>query len=204
MSTRVEAEVGGHALLELLDPADVAVEQVELVLLRADRALDAAERVAGEQLVDAAVGLEELLAGVGEPLAERGRLRGHVVAAAGDDQRRVLRGALGQAGQRGHDPRPHELERSPHLQLLDVLGEVTGCHALVDLFVPGEGGELLDARLHVVAGDPFAGLDRRQIDRDRSRSRRPRSPRWARRFPALLGLEDRDPELALEHDLALG
>jgi hypothetical protein len=34
----------------------------------------------------------------------------------------------------------------------------------VDVLVTGERAELLDARLHVVAGDPLAGGDRRQVD----------------------------------------
>ena len=79
-------------------------EEVEHVLLRADRALDAAQRVAGEQLLDAAERLEQLLAGVGEPLAHRGGLRGDVVAATGHHERGVLGGPLGQPGERGDHP----------------------------------------------------------------------------------------------------
>ena len=67
------------------------------------------------------------------------------------------------------------------LQLLDVLGEVAAGHALVDVLVAGEGGELLDAGLHVVAGDPLPRLDRVEVDRRRPPPRRPRSPRRARR-----------------------
>ena len=52
-----EAEVGEHRLLQPVDGVGVAAEQVELVLLGADRALDAPQRVAGEQVVDPVVGL---------------------------------------------------------------------------------------------------------------------------------------------------
>ena len=34
----------------------------------------------------------------------------------------------------------------------------------MDVLVPGERAELLDARLHVVAGDPLAGGDRVEVD----------------------------------------
>jgi hypothetical protein len=57
-----------------------------------------------------------------------------------------------------------ELERAPHLQLLDVLGEVPAGHALVHMLVAGEGVELLDAGLDVVAGDALTRSDRRQVD----------------------------------------
>ena len=146
-------------------------------------------------------GLQQLLAGVGEPLAEGGGLGGHVVAAAGHDQVGVLGGQLGQAGQRRHHPAPHQDQRGADLELLDVLGEVPGGHALVDVLVAGEGGELLDAGLHVVAGDPLAGLDRLEVDLvdhllvGLDGLRRHVDPELA------LGLEHGDPEPALEHDL---
>ena len=50
-------------------------------------------------------------------------------------------------------------QRQPDLQLLDVLGEVAAGQALVHVLVPGQGVELLDARLDVVPGDPLAGGD---------------------------------------------
>ena len=52
----------------------------------------------------------------------------------------------------------------PHLQLLDVLGEVARRHPGVDPLVAGQGRELLDARLHVVAGDPLPSLDAGEVD----------------------------------------
>ena len=74
----------------------------------------------------------------------------------------------------------------------------------MDVLVPRQGGELLDAGLHVVAGDPLArgdgvevhllddrlvGLDDAVGDVDAE---------------VALGLQHRDPELALEDDLVLG
>ena len=55
--------------------------------------------------------------------------------AAGHHQRRVLRGQLAEAGERGDHPDADELERLADLQLLDVLGEVAAGHALVDVLV---------------------------------------------------------------------
>ena len=57
----------------------------------------------------------------------------------------------------------HEDQPLADLQLLDVLGEVARGHALVDLLVAGEVVELLDARLHIVAGDFFPRHDRGRI-----------------------------------------
>ena len=50
------------------------------------------------------------------------------------------------------------------LQLLDVLGQITACHALVHMFVAGESVEFLNAGLDVVARHPFAGADGLQVD----------------------------------------
>ena len=91
----------GDPLLEGGQLVGVAAEQVELVLRRADRALDAAQRVAGDQLLEALEGDQQLLGRRGEPLAERGGLRGDVVRATGDDEVIVLRGEGGQADERG-------------------------------------------------------------------------------------------------------
>ena len=66
----------------------------------------------------------------------------------------------GQMDQRRDDPGADEPERAEHLVLLDVLGEVAAGHALVHVLMPGQRVELFDARLHVVPGDPLAGLDR--------------------------------------------
>jgi hypothetical protein len=109
--------------------------------------------------------LEQLLTGVREPLAERRGLRRHVVGTAGHDEVAVLGGAFGQERERGHAPVADQLEGAADLQLLDVLGQVTRGHALVDVLVAGERAELLDAGLHVVAGDPLTGSDGGEVDR---------------------------------------
>jgi hypothetical protein len=107
-----EPEVGRDPVLELVEPVEVAAEQVEHVLLGADRPLDAAQRVAGEELLDPAGGLQQLLPRVGEPLAERGRLGRDVVAAAGEDQRGVLGRPVGEQRQRAtHRSRTCSRER---------------------------------------------------------------------------------------------
>ena len=73
--------------------------------------------------------------------------------------------------------------RVADLELLDVLGQVARRHALVDVLVAGEGGELLDAGLDVVAGAAAPGPRSNRGRRRRAPSRRPRSPRRARSTP---------------------
>ena len=82
VSTLLEPEVLGHPPLQLGDLRRVPAEQVELVGGGADRALDAAQRIALHQIVESLVRDEQLLRGAREPLAERGRLRRHVVRTA--------------------------------------------------------------------------------------------------------------------------
>ncbi len=93
---------------------------------------------------------------------------------------------------------------APDLQLLDVLGEVAAGHALVHVLVAGQGVELLDAGLDVVAGHPLAGGDGGQVD--------------LIEYPLVIGdgrfrdvhtqfplrAQHREPQSALGHDLRLG
>ena len=109
----------GDDLLESVDQRGVA-EQIEQVLLRTHRALDAPEWISADELVDAGVGLQQLLGGVGEPLAERRDLGGDVVAPTRHGGVGVLHREFGEASKGGDDPRPHELEAPLDLQLLDV------------------------------------------------------------------------------------
>ena len=201
----VETEVGCDRVLEARQLGRVTAEQVEHVLCCADRALDAPQRVAREQLVEAQEADEQLVGDGGEPLAQCGGLRGDVVRAAGHRLRVVLGGTAGQPCQHGECLVPNQQQRLPDLQLLDVLGQVAAGHALVDLLVPGECGELVDARLHVVPGDPLAGRDAVEVDRvvtsiddalvgvDRSVGHRDTE------FG--LGAQHGQPELPFEHDL---
>ena len=116
----------------------------------------------------------------------------------------MLGGEPGEPGERGDHALADQRQRRQDLELLDVLGQVAGGHPLVDVLVPGERAELLDARLHVVAGDPLARGDAGQVDLvddllvgldDAVRHVDAEVP---------LGLEHRDPELPLEDDLVLG
>ena len=98
----------------------------------------------------------------------------------------------------------HVLERAQNLQLLHILGEVPAGQALVHVLVAGEGVELLDAGLDVVAGDELARRDRVQVNLFEDplvvgeRLLRHGNPELG------LGAEHREPELALEDDLVLG
>ncbi len=198
----------GDPLLELGERVLVAAEQVEHVLRGAHRALDAAQGVAREELLDPLEPDHQLVGDGREPLAQCGRLGRHVVGAAGHHGGLVLGGQAGQSGQRGHGPVAHQLEGLPDLELLDVLGQVAGGHPLVDVLVPGEGGELLDPRLDVVARHPLARGDRGEVDAllttgDDLLVGLDHAVGYV--DPELaLGTEDGDPEPALEDDLVLG
>ena len=122
----------------------------------------------------------------------------------GHHQAGVLGGPLGQAGQRGEHPAPHEHERPPDLELLDVLGQIPGGHPLVDLLVAGEGGELVDPGLHVVTCDTFPRLDRLEVDLVDHLPVGLDGLVGHRDPEVALGLEDRQPQLPLQHHLVLG
>jgi hypothetical protein len=126
------------------------------------------------------------------------------VAAPGHHQLGVLAGAAGQPGQHGQRPVAHVLQRQPDLQLLDVLGEVAAGHALVHVLVPGQRAELLDARLHVVAGDALAGRDGGQVDLLDDPLVVLHDAVGHVDAELALGPQHRDPQPALQHDLALG
>ena len=196
--------MSGDASLKFGDPVGVAVEEVEHVLLGADRALDAPQRVGGEQVDQPAVGHQEVLCGVGEALAQRRRLGGDVVAASCHHEVGVLGGEAPQSGEGGDDPVQDQFEATADLELFDVLGEVARRHALVDVLMAGKGAELLDAGLHVVAGDLLAPTDRLEVDLIDHRPVVGDDPVGEVDTEVPLGLEDSHPELALEHDLALG
>ena len=109
-------------------------------------------------------GHEQLLAGRREPLAERGRLGGNVVRTSHHHQFGMLAGERREPRQRRDHAGAHQLERGSHLELLDVLREISRRHAFVDVLGPCECGELVDARLHVVPGDALPLLDRPEVD----------------------------------------
>ena len=69
---------------------------------------------------------------------------------------------------------------------------------------PASVAELLDARLHVVAGDPLARGDRREVDVVDDRLVGLDDAVGDVDAEVALRLEHGDPELALEHDLVLG
>jgi hypothetical protein len=198
-----EPEVGGDPLLEPVEPLRGAVEQVEHVLAGAHRPLDAAQRVAREQLLDASEADQHLVGDGGEALAQRGGLCHDVVRAARHHQRLVLRGQPAQADQRRDDPVADQLQGGADLELLDVLGKVPRRHALVDVLVAGERAELLDAGLHVVPGDLLAGRDGGQVDLVDHGPVVLDDPVGHVHAEVALRLQHRDPQLPLQDDLVL-
>ena len=156
-----EAQEFGDLPLELGQLVGIAVEQVEHVLRSAHRALDAAQRVPVDQRTQPRQRKKHLLGRRRESLAQRGRLRGDVVAAARHHQVAVADRPLGQPGHHSHAVCENQLKRLADLQLLNVFGEVATRHALVHVLVACERVELLDAGLDVVAQHAFARGDRR-------------------------------------------
>ena len=115
----------------------------------------------------------------------------------------MLGGQPRQPGQGGDGAAAQQLEGLADLQLLDVLGQVAAGHALVDVLVPGQRRELLDPRLHVVAGHPLARGDRVEVDLVDDVAVGLDDPVGYVDAEVALRLEDGDPEAALEHDLVL-
>ena len=99
---RGEPEEFRDAALEVSQPTQVTVEQIEHVLPGAHRTLDTAQRVPGKELADTGDCDQGLLGRRGEPLTQGGGLGGDVVAAACHHQVPVKHGSVGQPGRDGH------------------------------------------------------------------------------------------------------
>lgn len=126
------------------------------------------------------------------------------MGAAGDDQFAVFARKPAEPGQDGHGAVAHELQREPDLQLLDVLGEVPGGHALVDLLVPGESVELFDPCLDVVPGNLLAFRDGGEVDLVEDTLVIGEGGVGYLDPEVLLSAQHRQPELALQFHLLLG
>ena len=194
----------GDGALECGERRGVTVEEVEHVLRGAHRALDAAQRVALDEVRESVVGDEQLVSPGGEALAEGGRLRGHIVRATGDRGVGVLHGQGAQACERSNDLVAHEQQRLADEHLLDVFGEIAAGEALVDVLVPGEGIELLDARLDVMARDPLAPGDRGEVDVVDHAGVVGDDAVGDVDAEIGLGVKDREPESSLRRDPVLG
>ena len=96
-----DAEVGSEAFFEGSDFGGVTIKEGELVELGADRAFDTTNAVAGDEVLEAAKGVDEFFPEHGEALAEGGGLGGDVVGARGDDEVFVFGSQLGEAGEGG-------------------------------------------------------------------------------------------------------
>ena len=189
-------------LLERARLAGIAVEQGDLVEPRADRALQAARRISVQHVDQALVRQQHLFAEHRDALAERGDLRGDVVRARREQDVAQLPGALRETQEGGDALGLDEPERAEDLQLLDVFGEVAAGHALVEVLVTGEFAELLDARLHVVAGDAFPPHDGVQVDLVLDPLVALDHAVRHRNAEIALALHHRDPVFAFEADLA--
>ena len=169
----------------------------------AHRALDAAQRVAAEEIFEALDGQQHLIAGRCEALAQGGGLRGHVVGAAGHNQGLVLGGVTSDAGDHGDGLIADDLQRGVDLQLLHVLGEIAAGHALVNVLVAGQRIEFFDAGLHIVAGDALALRDGPEVHVLYHGLVGIDGLGGDVYAQILLGAHDRNPELALQDDFML-
>jgi hypothetical protein len=159
-----EAEVVGHRPLQSGQRVRIPIEQVQHVLGRTHRTLDPAQRIALDQVVEPVVGDEHLVGPDGEALAEGRHLRRHIVRAPSHRRLGVLHGQSTQSRQCRHNLVADEQQGVADEHLLDVLGEITARHALVDVLVAGECVELLDARLDIMARHALAIGDGAKVD----------------------------------------
>ena len=159
----IEAQVLSNLGFKFTESRGVPTDQIQHVLRRSNWALDATQRVPGEQRFQPVECSEQLVGERREPFAQRGHLGGNIVRASGQRNFVVLDGQLSEPSERRDGFVTNQQQRLPDLQLLDVFGQVARGHALVDVLVSRERVELLDACLHVVAGDPFTLGDRCQV-----------------------------------------
>ena len=199
-----DAEVGEHALLEARDLGEVAGEKGELIELGADGALEAAGRERAEGRVELGRAAQAFLAEHRPALAHRGGLGGDVVRAGGDKDVAVGDGAAREAGHGGDVLGADQLERAEDLELLDRLREVAAGEPLVDMLVAGEGAELVDAGLHVVARRLLADADGFEVHLVLHALVGGDGLGGDVQPEVALGLHDGDPILALEDHAAAG
>jgi len=178
-------------------------EKVELVEARADRPLDAPQRVPVQELRDPPVPEHRLGRRVSEALPERRGLRGHIVGAGHHHRRGMGLGQIGQPGDHRHQVVADHLQRLEDQQLLGVLGDISGGHAQMDRFVAGEGAELVDPGLHVVAGDGLPGGNRLEVDNLQHRLVGVDDSLLDIEPESALGFQHRQPQPALQHHAAL-
>ena len=201
---RRQPEVRHHAAFQLRNLSRVSTEQGKLVHLGAHRAFQAAPGVAREHGLQRGQAVAQFIAKHRHALAQGGRLGRHVVGAGGHHQVRPLLRALAHPAQRRHGFVADQVQRPPRLKLLDVLGEVARGEPLVNQFMAGQRVELLDARLHVVAGDAFPGHDRGEVHLILHALVGGDGGGGKVEAQFALGLHHGDPKLAFQHDPALG
>ena len=106
----VEAELVCDPAFQLVKLVGVAVEQVEHVLTGPHRPLDAAGRVAVNEIVDVPPGKEHLVDGGGESLAQGRHLGGDVVGTPCHGTLGVAAGEIGHPDQAGHHAFAHQAQ----------------------------------------------------------------------------------------------
>ena len=159
-----QAEVAGHFLLQGSGFLEVAAKQIDLIELRAGRALEATHRVAVNELLQGSEAAVQFFRKHGEPLAQGGGLGCHVVGAGGEDDVLILQGPVCQGSQGGDAFEQDDVQGAEDLQLLHIFREITAGHAFVNVLVAGQFAEFINARLHVVTRGPLAAHDGGDVD----------------------------------------
>ena len=198
-----KAQAVGDLRLQLRELRLVTAQQVQHVLRGTHRALDSAQRVACQQLLGARQAQQQLIGRGSKALAQGGGLRGDVVGTARHHEPLVLAGQAADAVEDGDALIAGQHERAVNLQLLHVLREIAGGHTLVDLLEASEVVELLNAGLHVVAGDLLPLGDGGQVHLVEDLLIGGRSLGRDLDAEFLLSLHHGEPELALHLDLLL-
>ena len=155
----METEVTQDTRLELGHLVRASAQKCELIELGADGALETADRVTLQEVLDTREGGQQFLAKHGEALAQGGGLGGHVMRATRDHEIAVILSFFGKGDESRCRLQLHELHAAENLELFHVLREIAAGEAEVDELALGEIGEFLDARFHIVQGHALASGD---------------------------------------------
>jgi len=130
-------------------------------------------------------------------------LRCSVMRSTNDDEVSPLDGARAKAVDEVDILGQQRLEGHEYLVLLDIVGQITTRHALVDMLETGKGTKLFDPRLHIMAGKGFTLANRIEIDIVDMALVGMYGFGGDLEAEVALGFENCDPEPALKPDLAL-
>ena len=178
----------------------VAIEQTQLIKLRAHCPFQSPHCIASDHAVKGVKGIQRLFGEHCNATAQCAQLRSDIVSARGDPDRPILRCPQAEQVQHGHRLFPNHQQAAVDLELLHILRQVTTGHSLVNVLVSGQPAEFFYPRLHVMTRRSLALHDRGHVHRilylfiSRNRFLRNLKPGTA------LRPHHGDPEFPLQHD----